>query len=61
MKNTTFVVLHKCEFVYILVLVFHRILDFKTGQHFYASPFFIPRPQQLPYSFIPVITKRIII
>ena len=45
MKNTTFVVLHKCEFVYILVLVFHRILDFKTGQHFYASPFFMPSLQ----------------
>ena len=24
------------------ILVFHRILDFKTGLNFYSDPFFVP-------------------
>jgi hypothetical protein len=28
----------------IIVLVFHRILDFKTGLNFYSGPFFILNP-----------------
>jgi len=27
------------------VLVFHRILDFKTGLNFYSGPFFMPLSQ----------------
>ena len=35
-------VLHIDKMCCILVLVFHRILDFKNGLHFYADPFFMP-------------------
>jgi hypothetical protein len=35
---------------YTFILVFHRILDFKTGLNFYSDPFFIFRPNSLIYT-----------
>jgi hypothetical protein len=35
------VVLQVCCLWTIIALVFHRILDFKTGLNFYSDPFFI--------------------
>ena len=40
--NTPFVVLQIEKICYIFALVFHRILDFKTGLDFYLGPFFMP-------------------
>jgi hypothetical protein len=42
----------------VLTLVFHRILDFKTGLDFYPGPFFCP--WGILFHFLPVILLRIL-
>jgi len=42
-QNTTNVVFFLPKLLIIIVMVFHRILDFKTGLNFYSDPiFFLP-------------------
>jgi len=47
-QNTTNVVFFLPKLLIIIVMVFHRILDFKTGLNFYSDPIFFLPPWYLP-------------
>jgi hypothetical protein len=43
---------------YTFILVFHRILDFKTGLNFYSDPFFILRPNSFSDKYLYAAVKH---